>query len=75
MLIDLDIGFFRTTTPRIRLVVFARALVSEAEILILDEPTSALDLKNQIKVLDWITRLSHRDWLTVQLEERELPRQ
>jgi iron complex transport system ATP-binding protein len=48
-----------------QLVIFARALVSEAEILILDEPTSALDLKNQILVLDWITRLSHQDGLTV----------
>jgi iron complex transport system ATP-binding protein len=48
-----------------QLVIFARALVSEAAILILDEPTSALDLKNQIVVLDWITRLSHEDGLTV----------
>lgn len=48
-----------------QLVIFARALVSEAEILILDEPTSALDLKNQIVVLDWISRLSHQDGLTV----------
>jgi iron complex transport system ATP-binding protein len=48
-----------------QLVIFARALVSEAEILILDEPTSALDLRNQIKVLGWITRLSHEDGLTV----------
>jgi iron complex transport system ATP-binding protein len=40
-------------------------MVSEAEILILDEPTSALDLRNQIKVLDWITRLSHEHELTV----------
>ncbi len=48
-----------------QLVIFARALVSEAEILILDEPTSALDLKNQIVVLDWITRLSYQDGLTV----------
>jgi iron complex transport system ATP-binding protein len=50
-----------------QLVIFARALASEAEILILDEPTSALDLKNQILVLDWITRLSHQDGLTVVL--------
>ena len=48
-----------------QLVIFARALVSEADILILDEPTSSLDLKNQILVLDWITRLSHDDGLTV----------
>jgi iron complex transport system ATP-binding protein len=48
-----------------QLVIFARALVSEAEILILDEPTSALDLKNQIVVLDWLIRLSHQDGLTI----------
>jgi iron complex transport system ATP-binding protein len=50
-----------------QLAIFARALVSEAEILILDEPTSALDLKNQMLILDWITRLSHQDGLTVVL--------
>lgn len=48
-----------------QLVIFARALVSEVDILILDEPTSSLDLKNQGVVLDWITRLSDRDGLTV----------
>ena len=48
-----------------QLAIFARALVSEANIIILDEPTSALDLKNQVVVLDWITRLSHQDGLTV----------
>jgi iron complex transport system ATP-binding protein len=48
-----------------QLVIFARALVSKADILILDEPTSALDLKNQVVVLDWITRLSHQDGMTV----------
>lgn len=48
-----------------QLVIFARALVSEAEILILDEPTSALDLKNQVVVLDWIKRLSREAGLTV----------
>jgi iron complex transport system ATP-binding protein len=48
-----------------QLVIFARALVSEADILILDEPTSALDLRNQMVVLDWMTRLSHQDGLTV----------
>lgn len=48
-----------------QMVIFARALVSDADILVLDEPTSALDLKNQIVVLDWITRLSQQDGLTV----------
>lgn len=40
-----------------QLVVFARALASGADILVLDEPTSALDLKNQSIVLEWIAKL------------------
>lgn len=48
-----------------QLVIFARALVAEADVVILDEPTSALDLKNQTIVLDWIARLSQQDGLTV----------
>lgn len=37
----------------------ARALVQEAELVILDEPTSALDYGNQIRVLRLIRELSH----------------
>jgi iron complex transport system ATP-binding protein len=48
-----------------QLVIFARALVAEADILILDEPTSALDLKNQEVILEWINRLARREGLTV----------
>ena len=48
-----------------QLVILARALVAEAEILVMDEPTSALDLKNQALVLSWIKRLAHKDGLTV----------
>jgi len=48
-----------------QLVIFARALVSEADILILDEPTSALDLKNQMLVLERIERLARDEGLTV----------
>ena len=48
-----------------QMAIFARALVSEPDILILDEPTSALDLKNQALVLDWIKRLAGIDGLTV----------
>ncbi len=48
-----------------QLVIFARAIVAEADILILDEPTSALDLKNQTLILDWISRLSRNDGLTI----------
>ncbi len=50
-----------------QLAIFARALVSEADILVLDEPTSALDLKNQAIILEWIKRLSHKDGLTIVL--------
>lgn len=37
-------------------VLIARALVQEAELLILDEPTSALDLHHQISTLDHIEK-------------------
>lgn len=40
-----------------QLVIFARAIATEAEILLLDEPTSSLDLKNQGDILSWITYL------------------
>jgi len=48
-----------------QMVIIARALVAEADILVLDEPTSALDMKNQALVLSWIHRLSKEDGLTV----------
>jgi iron complex transport system ATP-binding protein len=48
-----------------QLVIFARALVSDARIIVLDEPTSALDFKNQGVVLEWMSRLSREDHLTV----------
>ncbi|ATQ71004.1 MULTISPECIES: ABC transporter ATP-binding protein [Methylosinus] len=48
-----------------QLVIFARALVAEADILVLDEPTSALDLENQALVLERIAALAREDGLTV----------
>jgi iron complex transport system ATP-binding protein len=57
---------FRELSGGLRqLAIFARALVSEADILVLDEPTSALDLKNQSLILNWIARLSREEGLTV----------
>ena len=48
-----------------QLVIFARALATEADILILDEPTSSLDLRNQGVILEWITHLAREEKLTV----------
>lgn len=48
-----------------QLVLIARALASEAKMMILDEPTSALDYKNQYHVLELIYRLTHKKGLTV----------
>ncbi len=44
----------------LQMVLIARALASEAEIIILDEPESNLDFKNQLTVLDTMTKLSEK---------------
>jgi iron complex transport system ATP-binding protein len=48
-----------------QMVVLARALVAEAQVLLLDEPTSALDLRNQALALRWMARLAREDGLAV----------
>nr|WP_319515094.1 ABC transporter ATP-binding protein [uncultured Cohaesibacter sp.] len=48
-----------------QLVLIARALAAECDILILDEPASALDFKNQQVILQTIERLSRQRQLTV----------
>jgi len=39
-------------------VLLARALVQEAELLLLDEPTSALDINYQLEIFDLLAKLS-----------------
>ncbi len=48
-----------------QLVLIARALASENEVLLLDEPASALDLKNQDVVLSLLGELADREELAI----------
>lgn len=54
-----------------QLVLIARALASEADILLLDEPTSALDFHNQAIVLSMLRRLSAQRGLTIVMTTHE----
>lgn len=49
-----------------QLAMIARALVQEAEILLMDEPTSNLDYGNQIRIQQQMKKLSERGLLVVQ---------
>ena len=49
----------------LQLVLIARALAAQPEILVLDEPESGLDFRNQILVLDLLQRLRCEQGLTV----------
>ncbi|MDU8944327.1 ABC transporter ATP-binding protein [Ovoidimarina sediminis] len=48
-----------------QLVMIARALASDCDILILDEPTSALDFSNQALILEMLERIAAENGLTV----------
>lgn len=48
-----------------QLALIARALVSEADVIVLDEPAAALDMKNQMLALERVASLARDDGLTV----------
>ncbi|MCM2474542.1 ABC transporter ATP-binding protein [Rhizobium sp. CG5] len=54
-----------------QLVLIARALASEAAILLLDEPASALDFHNQAIMLSMLRRLSRERGLTIVMTTHE----
>lgn len=54
-----------------QLALIARALASEADILLLDEPASALDFRNQAVVLSMLRRLSLERGLTIIMTTHE----
>ncbi len=62
-----DRSFLSLSGGQKQLVLIARALVSECQILVLDEPASALDFKNQRLILTTLKRLSDEHGLTIVL--------
>ena len=48
-----------------QMVLIARALTQQPDILLFDEPTSHLDIGNQVRILDSIRRLSRRGFTIV----------
>ena len=69
--------FLRLSYGQRRLVLVARAMVKEPELLILDEPCDGLDPANRRRVLDLIDRIGRQtaaSLLYVSHREGELPR-
>lgn len=54
----------RMSGGELQMVLIARALINEPQLIILDEPETGLDFHNQILVLDMVKRLSHEEGIS-----------
>jgi zinc/manganese transport system ATP-binding protein len=64
-------GLHELSGGQFQRVLFARALVSEPQLLLLDEPTSGIDLQTRAEMLALVDELSH-DGLTIVLTTHDL---
>ena len=48
-----------------QLVLIARALAQQAQVLMMDEPTSALDYGNQLRILQMVKRLAAQGYTVI----------
>jgi iron complex transport system ATP-binding protein len=59
-----DKEFNRLSGGERQLVMIARAIAQDTEVILLDEPTSYLDLKNQLKVLNVVKQINSSQKVT-----------
>jgi len=56
---------FELSSGEMQIVKIARAIIQNPKIIVFDEPTSNLDIKNQLIVLNQITRLAERGYCVI----------
>ena len=66
-----DRGLHELSGGQFQRVLFARALVSDPQVLLLDEPTSGIDLRTRGEMLQLVSELQ-RDGLTIVLTTHDL---